>query len=277
MAKLGSTKYAQFCASCHQPHGGGAPGLAPPLGGSEWVSGSPERLAKIVLHGLMGPIKVRDKEWDLHMPGLGFGGAIDDQEIAAILTFIRRAWGNHADPVATSVVSKTRAAAADRKFPWTAQELGGSGNDEKSAALNIVKSKADGTIILTAKLATVLAIKLRCHEDLDILGPWVVQSDAALWHLQALASGLYQVQLLHACDDKNAGNEFVVETDISQLKGKIGSTGGFDQFKEVEIGAVDLKEGTNRLLMRPAGTLTGELVDLREILLRPIGEAGGIR
>jgi hypothetical protein len=230
--------------------------LAPPLGGSEWVSGSPERLAKIVLHGLMGPIKVRDKEWDLHMAGLGFGGAIDDQEIAAILTFVRRAWGNHADPVATSVVSKTREAAADRKFPGTG---------------------TDGSIVLTAKLATVLASRLRYHDDLDILGPWVVQSDAALWHLQAPASGRYQVQLLDACDDKNAGNEFVIETDLSQLKGKIGSTGGFDQFKEVEIGAVDLKEGTNRLLMRPAGTLTGELVDLRLVRLKPMGEAGGIR
>lgn len=221
----------------------------------------------------MGPIKVRDQQWDLHMPGLGYGGAIDDQEIAAILTFIRRAWGNRADPVPASVVSKTREAAADRKFPWTAQELGDSGIDEKSAVLNIVKSKADGTIILTAKLATVLASKLRYHDDLDLLGPWVVQSDAALWHLQAPASGRYQVQLLHACDDKNAGNEFVIETDLSQLNGKIGSTGGFDQFKEVEIGAVDLKEGTNRLLMRPTGPLTGELVDLRQIRLKPIGDS----
>ena len=57
-----------------------------------------------------------------------------------------------------------------------------------------------------------------------ILGPWVVQSDAALWHLQAPASGRYQAQLLHACDDANAGSAFVIETDLSQLEAKIGST-----------------------------------------------------
>jgi mono/diheme cytochrome c family protein len=273
LAKLGGTKYAQFCASCHQPHGGGAPGLAPPLGGSEWVSGPPERLAKIVLHGLIGPIEVRNQEWNLHMPGLGFAGAVDDHEIAAILTFVRRAWGNRADPVAQTVVSQAREAAADRKFPWTAKELGGPAIGEKSIAPTIINSNVDGSIVLTAKVATVLASKLRYHDDLDILGPWVVQSDVALWHLQAPAGGRYQVHLLHACDDTNAGNAFVIETDHSQLKGKIGSTGGFDQFKEVEIGAVELKEGANRLLMRPDGTLNGELVDLRLIRLRPIGDA----
>ena len=94
-------------------------------------------------------------------------------------------------------------------------------------------------------------------------------SDAALWHLQAPADGRYRVHLLHACDDKNAGNEFVIETDLSQLKGKVASTGGFDQFKELKFGTVDLKKGTNRLLMRPAGELKGELVDLRRIRLIP--------
>ncbi|MGK0188054.1 MAG: mono/diheme cytochrome c family protein/glucose/arabinose dehydrogenase [Verrucomicrobiales bacterium] len=267
LVELGSVKYAQFCAACHQPHGAGAPGLAPPLAGSEWVEGAPDRLARIVLHGLIGPIKVQDKEWNLHMPGLG--GALDDKEIAAILSFTRRAWGNRADPLAEDLVTETRKAFDNRKFPWSALELGGETIANGASAPRIIESKADGSIDLLAKLATTLASKLRYHQDLDIIGPWIMPSDAALWHLQAPADGRYRVHLLHACDDENAGNEFVIETDLSQLRGKVASTGGFDQFKELEFGTVELKKGTNRLLMRPAGELKGELVDLRRIRLIP--------
>ena len=272
LTKLGGKKYAQFCAGCHQPDGGGVAGLAPPLARSEWVHGSPETLAKIVLHGLFGPIKVRDREWNLHMPGLGFGGVVTDEEIAGILTFIRRAWGNDADPVPETLISTERMSAKDRTFPWTGAELGGEAIPKTDAA-TIIKSEKDGSIVLPAKLATTLANKLRYHQDLDILGPWIVQSDAALWNLEANANGRYQVRLLYACDDTNAGNAFVIETDVSQLKGKISSTGGFDTFKEIEIGTVDLKKGDNRLLMRPAGDLKGELTDLRQIRLVPVDEA----
>ncbi|HJO53134.1 MAG TPA: hypothetical protein QF373_01430, partial [Verrucomicrobiota bacterium] len=66
-AKLGTEKYTVLCASCHQPHGLGTPGVAPRLAKSEWVTGSPERLAQIVLRGLVGPIEVSGQEWNLHM------------------------------------------------------------------------------------------------------------------------------------------------------------------------------------------------------------------
>src|SRR5690606_5760091 len=55
---LGRAAYAQVCANCHMATGMGVPGAFPPLAGSEWVVGSPERLIRIVLHGLEGPIEV---------------------------------------------------------------------------------------------------------------------------------------------------------------------------------------------------------------------------
>ena len=48
----GKALYTIICGACHQPHGNGQAGLAPPLRDSEWVLGSEQRLVRIVLHGL---------------------------------------------------------------------------------------------------------------------------------------------------------------------------------------------------------------------------------
>ncbi len=67
----GEAVYLFACAACHQPNGGGAGGLAPPLAGSDWLAGPPERLVRVVLHGLYGPLRVNDLVCNLTMPGFG--------------------------------------------------------------------------------------------------------------------------------------------------------------------------------------------------------------
>ncbi|MFA6546423.1 MAG: c-type cytochrome [Limisphaerales bacterium] len=117
---LGKTTFEATCAACHQAHGYGQDGLAPPLVDSEWVAASPERLARIALHGLGGPITVLGRKWDLDMPG---HGTFDDETIAAVLTFIRREWDHGYDPVSPDFVKKVRAATAGRESTWTDVEL----------------------------------------------------------------------------------------------------------------------------------------------------------
>jgi mono/diheme cytochrome c family protein len=68
----------------------------------------------------MGPITVKDKKWELIMPGLGI---FEDEQIAGILTYIRREWGNTADPVKVETVKAVRAKHADREDLWTVAEL----------------------------------------------------------------------------------------------------------------------------------------------------------
>lgn len=118
--QLGRELYSISCGACHQPHGNGQEGLAPPLTGSEWVLGSEERLIRIALHGLMGPITVNDKKWDMIMPGLGI---FEDEQIAGILTYIRREWGHTADAVKPGSVRTVRDKFADREDLWTEAEL----------------------------------------------------------------------------------------------------------------------------------------------------------
>jgi mono/diheme cytochrome c family protein/glucose/arabinose dehydrogenase len=116
----GKQVFAGLCAACHQPTGKGLEGLAPPLAGSEWVNGDPERLVRIVLHGLRGPITVQGRPYNYDMPAAGF---LSDAQVAAVLTYVRREWDHEAAPVAESTVRAVRAATRGRTDAWTAPEL----------------------------------------------------------------------------------------------------------------------------------------------------------
>lgn len=122
LVSAGSRVYAAHCAACHQPDGRGMRGLAPPVRDSEWVTGDPGRLARIVLHGVRGPIEVAGESWDLEMPAQKF---LADSDLAAALTYLRRSWGHRATAVRDVDVAREREATKDRKGPWTAAELGG--------------------------------------------------------------------------------------------------------------------------------------------------------
>ena len=115
----GRAIYGEVCTQCHLSGGSGGPGLAPPLRDSEWVLGPVERPARIVLHGLTGPVTVRDTEWDLDMPAY----VASDEDVAAILTYVRREWGHGGEPVTPAEVRAVREAERGRGGPWTAAEL----------------------------------------------------------------------------------------------------------------------------------------------------------
>jgi mono/diheme cytochrome c family protein/glucose/arabinose dehydrogenase len=116
----GKQTYAGLCAACHQTTGKGLDGLAPPLAESEWVLGDPERIAKVVMHGLRGPIKVKGLSYSYDMPAAGF---LSDEQIAGVLTYIRREWDHEADPVSLDLVKKVRAENKGRTDAWTEPEL----------------------------------------------------------------------------------------------------------------------------------------------------------
>ena len=99
-----------YCATCHQPDGLGlsASGF-PPLAGTKWVNGNEERLIKIVLKGLLGPITVNDKDYAGQVPMTPFGAMLDDQEIASVLTYVRKSFGNKASAISAEKVKEVRA------------------------------------------------------------------------------------------------------------------------------------------------------------------------
>ncbi len=125
----GKIIYATLCAACHQPHGFGLDGLAPPLVDSEWVLGKPEILTRIVLNGLAGPVKVGGRSFNLAMPPLP---QLKDEDIAGVLTYIRREWEHNASPIETKAVTTLRGQNKGRMAMWTEEELKSLGKKQSS-------------------------------------------------------------------------------------------------------------------------------------------------
>jgi mono/diheme cytochrome c family protein len=108
----GSEVYGReaHCGTCHQANGAGLPAANfPPLNGSEWVNGDPERLIKLSLKGLLGPIEVKGKKYPGVVPMTPFEHILKDDELAAVLTYVRNSFGNKASIITPEQVAKVRA------------------------------------------------------------------------------------------------------------------------------------------------------------------------
>jgi mono/diheme cytochrome c family protein len=115
----GRALYESTCVQCHFPSGLGQTGQAPPLRSSPWVLGKDVRTARILLHGLRGEVEIDGERWDGEMPSVSF----PDDDIASILTYIRREWGHGAEPVLPATIKGVREATKGRTQPWTLNEL----------------------------------------------------------------------------------------------------------------------------------------------------------
>ena len=116
--EAGREVYRNLCAACHQPDGRGREKVAPSLLASELTLAPPSIPVRILINGKEGPVGL--------MPPLG--SVLSDEQIAAVLTYIRREWGQTGSPVDPAAVARIRPLIAERKRPWTAEELLGIGN-----------------------------------------------------------------------------------------------------------------------------------------------------
>lgn len=109
----GQEIYKNICQACHQPDGRGLEKVAPNLLDSPLALASPDIPARILISGKEGPVGL--------MPPVG--STLSDDQIAAVLTYIRREWGQDGSPVDAATVQQVRAATADRTRPWKHDEL----------------------------------------------------------------------------------------------------------------------------------------------------------
>jgi mono/diheme cytochrome c family protein len=102
--------FLKICAACHQPDGNGKDGLAPPLVGSEWVlAPTGARLARIVLNGFKGPVRVAGKDYNIPAGMPPLRANLNDDQIAVVLSFVRSHLGtNHAGQVPSQLVTAAR-------------------------------------------------------------------------------------------------------------------------------------------------------------------------
>jgi mono/diheme cytochrome c family protein len=107
----GQQVFQNLCIACHGANGRGQPGLGPSLAGSKWVTGRAGLTARIILNG---------KEGEKMMPPLQM---LTDDQVASVLTFVRRSWGHTASAVTPALVQEVRGASTGRTRPWTEAEL----------------------------------------------------------------------------------------------------------------------------------------------------------
>ncbi len=113
------------CFGCHGKDGLGIDNMGPTLSSSDWVTGKKERLIKVLLHGLSGPIKINGKDFNtvMIMPGMANNPSLSDDDLAAVSTYIRNNWGNKASPIKASDFEKARIATKGQSIPYTANDL----------------------------------------------------------------------------------------------------------------------------------------------------------
>ena len=121
---VGKRLFTANCVACHQATGLGVAGQFPPLVESEWVLTEgwhgDNHLISILLHGLQGPIQVKGATYNGAMPPWK---QLKDDQIAAILTYIRSEWGNNESPITAEQVAKIREESAAQTEPYTQAQL----------------------------------------------------------------------------------------------------------------------------------------------------------
>lgn len=121
----GRQKYLNLCANCHGTQGEGISRFAPPLKNSEWVTGADYRLAMILLHGMEGPVTVNGKEYGIPdiLPSMPSFSTLQNEDIAAISTYIRNTWGHSQKSLSAGAVGHIRFRTQGQVTPWKATEL----------------------------------------------------------------------------------------------------------------------------------------------------------
>jgi len=124
----GAAIFKSVCQTCHGTDGNGINSLAPPLNNSNWVLGDKNKFISIVLYGLLGPVKVGDKvykapEINGEMPGIGANKDYANEDVAQVLSYIRKSWSNKGETITANDILNIRNKVKDRQKPFTMEEL----------------------------------------------------------------------------------------------------------------------------------------------------------
>ncbi len=106
VARAGQAIYVDNCSACHKSNGEGVPGTFPPLKGDAAAQGSdPTTVIRIILNGAHA-VDTDARPTPLAMPS--FKWKMSDEEVAAVASYVRNAWGNAAPAVTADEVQSMR-------------------------------------------------------------------------------------------------------------------------------------------------------------------------
>jgi hypothetical protein len=133
---------------------------------------------------------------------------------------------------------------------------------------------ADGSLVLEAKSATTWSETMRYEPkaEKNCLGFWSNPDDFAEWSFDVAKPGRYKVAVVHGCASGNEGSQVAVKHDGQELKFTTQDTGGFQKWKEVPVGEIEIKKaGPQRLVIDPVNKIKTAVLDVHKVLLTPAG------
>lgn len=135
------------------------------------------------------------------------------------------------------------------------------------------KQADDGSIVLEAKSATTWSETMRYEPkpEKNCLGYWTSEDDFAEWQFDVVKPGRYKVTVVHGCGTGNEGSEVAVKLGTQELKFTTQDTGGFQNWQEVQVGEIEIKNsGLQRLVIDPVNKVNKAVLDVHKVLLTPV-------
>ncbi len=136
------------------------------------------------------------------------------------------------------------------------------------------RQQEDGTIILNAGSATTWSENMRYEPkpEKNCLGFWTSEDDIAEWTFDVTKPGRYKVTVVYGCGTGNEGSEVAVKLGTQELKFTTQDTGGFQNWKELAIGEIEIaKSGETRLVIDPVTKVKNAVLDVQKVVLTPAG------
>lgn len=131
----------------------------------------------------------------------------------------------------------------------------------------------DGTIVLEAKSATTWSENMRYEPkpEKNCLGFWTSEKDWAEWIFDVSAPGKFEVTVHYGCGTGNEGSEVAVLINDQTREFTVEDTGGFQSWKEKELGTVELDvAGENKIAIVPKNKAAKAVMDISKIVLKPV-------
>ncbi len=135
----------------------------------------------------------------------------------------------------------------------------------------LVRPAADGSLALLPSNCAIYGKTLVLEKQYGNLGYWSSADDHAVWSVEPARPGKYAVWLEWACNNSSAGNLFLLQAGTERLTGTVGGTGKWENYRRAKVGEIRLGVGRQKVVFRPAGPITGALIDLKAVRLVPVG------
>jgi alpha-L-fucosidase len=134
-----------------------------------------------------------------------------------------------------------------------------------------IPQAADGSLHLKAAIAEIIGDKLTLEPGNEPnIGYWSTTDDYVAWAVAITRPGIFEATITYACDDRDAGSEFALAVGGQTVKGTVGSTGAWINYRTVTLGKLSLgKGGRLPVTLKTTRKGIGNIMNLRAITLTP--------